>query len=112
MLRIETGRHYRPMLPVEDRICWCCGVGVEDEKHFMVICPLYAMERLQLFQAIFLVSGERLRLDLLRRPMVLFKLLLGDAVKRQRVEVFRCVKVFIKVAMNKRIGFLKVAGIE
>jgi hypothetical protein len=107
VLRIETGRHYRPKLPVEDRICWCCGVGVEDERHFMVICPFYDKERLQLFRDIFLVSGERLRLDLIRRP----KVLLGDVVKRQRVEVFRCVKVYIKQAMDRRMEFLKAAGL-
>ncbi len=77
----------------------------------MVIFPLYVEERLQLFRDIFLVSGERLRLDLICRPMVLFKVLLGDVVKRQRVEVFRCVKVYIKQAMDKRLEFLKAAGL-
>ena len=41
-LRIETGRHVRPKLPPEERICFCCNTGcVEDEIHFLVTCPAF-----------------------------------------------------------------------
>ena len=41
-LRIETGRHSRPRLPVEQRLCQRCNLqSVEDEIHFMIVCPYY-----------------------------------------------------------------------
>jgi hypothetical protein len=38
-LLIETGRHYG--LSKEERICSYCETSIEDEFHFMLICPLY-----------------------------------------------------------------------
>ena len=38
---IERGRHIRPKLNLEERICPVCQEGVEDEKHFLVICKFY-----------------------------------------------------------------------
>ena len=49
-LRIEYGRYEshrdergkaRRGIPPEERICPCCGVGVEDEVHFLMTCPCY-----------------------------------------------------------------------
>ena len=61
-LRIETGRyemvrkpdstkHGKMHRPVHERICLCCGTGVEDEYHFVCECPLYDDIRKQLVQA-------------------------------------------------------------
>ena len=36
-LEIETGRHYR--LKLEDRICKICEEAIEDEIHFLCMCP-------------------------------------------------------------------------
>jgi hypothetical protein len=58
-LRIETGRYEmvknpdsskksRVRRPVDERICFCCGTGVEDEFHFLCECPLYADIRMDL----------------------------------------------------------------
>ena len=45
-LRIETGRHERPKLPAENRLCTLCNLNlVEDEFHFVLICDLYTHER-------------------------------------------------------------------
>jgi len=42
-LRIETGRHNRPRLLPEQRICRACSMNkVEDEIHFLIECPIYA----------------------------------------------------------------------
>jgi len=39
-LKIEKGRYSKT--PAEERVCEFCGTGqVEDELHFMLICPLY-----------------------------------------------------------------------
>jgi exonuclease III len=39
-LKIETGRHRRPYIPPESRICDKCNLNlVEDEFHCLMICP-------------------------------------------------------------------------
>ena len=41
-LRIETGRHCRPRLPREDRICQQCeSKEIENEMHMLFKCSLY-----------------------------------------------------------------------
>ena len=39
-LMVEVGRHRRPIVPREERVCSMCGV-LEDEQHVIFICPLY-----------------------------------------------------------------------
>ncbi len=36
-LKIETGRHTRPKIPVENRVCQHCN-NLEDEFHFLLMC--------------------------------------------------------------------------
>lgn len=49
-LALETGRYSRPQVPIEDRLCIYCDLGhVETEKHFLMVCPLYADIRYDLF---------------------------------------------------------------
>ena len=38
-LKIESGRHRRPVIPKEERLC-ICG-EIEDEEHFVLKCRLY-----------------------------------------------------------------------
>ena len=39
---IDTGGYSRPPTPVDDRLCDLCDMGVvENEKHFLLNCPLY-----------------------------------------------------------------------
>jgi len=41
-IAIDTGRYSRPPTPVDDRLCDLCDMGVvENEKHFLLDCPLY-----------------------------------------------------------------------
>ena len=47
-LRLETGRWVRPKIPELDRICLVCEnqeKNIENENHFLFICPKYSQER-------------------------------------------------------------------
>lgn len=41
-LHLETGRYTTPKTPINERVCKNCDTGqVEDEKHFLLLCPKY-----------------------------------------------------------------------
>ena len=50
-LEIERGRHRRPKICVENRLCLMCK-SVEDERHFLIDCLLYDEQRQCLFSKI------------------------------------------------------------
>ena len=47
-INIEKGRHKN--LPVEERTCHFCPNMVEDELHFLLVCPAYADIRNELLE--------------------------------------------------------------
>ena len=49
-LFIEKGRQMRPKIERNQRKCLICKTEIEDELHFLIICPLYDEERATLFQ--------------------------------------------------------------
>jgi hypothetical protein len=61
-LRIETGRYEsnvdiftgksKPKVPAECRICQCCFGEVEDELHFVLVCPIYSELRNRLLNTV------------------------------------------------------------
>lgn len=51
VLEIERGRHARPPVPKDDRLCPFCDV-IDDEEHFIMNCTSNTTERLQLFTLI------------------------------------------------------------
>ena len=49
-LRIETGRHQKPIVPAPKRICVKCTLDlVEDEIHCLIVCPSNSIQRNSLF---------------------------------------------------------------
>ena len=49
-LYIETGRQSQPYKDPLDRVCFYCdNHAIEDEKHFVIKCPLYNTLRSNLF---------------------------------------------------------------
>ena len=109
VLRIETGRYWNPMIPVEERICWCCGEAVEDEKHFVIHCREYDEERSEMFQAISRVTDGMFTQQQLVNTQTdqLFKMLLGGEIGCNESEVICCVQTFLVRAMRKRRKFLE-----
>ena len=58
-LEIEIGRHKNPKVPVDQRICNKCVLNViEDEFHFLVICPKYDNIRKILYDKIHSVCSN------------------------------------------------------
>ena len=50
-LEIEKGRHSKPKIPLESRICKQCNLNeIEDEYHFLMICPKYTLLRQEFFK--------------------------------------------------------------
>ena len=47
MLEIEWGRHTRPITPLHRRLYPSCN-EIEDERHFVLDCPIYRDERVNL----------------------------------------------------------------
>ena len=50
-LVIEKGRHMRPQIDRNDRKCGLCTNEIENEFHFVIVCPIYEKERVTLFQS-------------------------------------------------------------
>ena len=52
-LAIETGRHARLKVPVNQRACQMCNSGaIEDEIHFVTICDKFRLIRQNIFKKI------------------------------------------------------------
>jgi hypothetical protein len=50
-LQIELGRHKRPYVEPNNRICQRCNLNsVEDEEHFLMVCPKWESYRLKLMR--------------------------------------------------------------
>ena len=65
-LAIETGRYSRPPTPLDERYCSLCDLkSIENEKHFLLECPLYSDLRYNLFRecSTFIDNFENLNLD-------------------------------------------------
>ena len=40
-IRIETARYVRPILPEDQRLCYCNSGEVESEYYVLFVCPMY-----------------------------------------------------------------------
>ena len=50
-LAMETESYSRPQIPLNGRLCKFCNANsVENEIHFLMLCPLYSDIRYELFQ--------------------------------------------------------------
>ena len=49
VLEVERGRYTNPRTPLEQRLCSACS-EIEDEKHFLITCVIYADARRNLFE--------------------------------------------------------------
>ncbi len=92
-LEIETGRFFN--VKVEERICKLCTEGlVEDEYHFLFVCPLYEDLREDMFSEITNICPEFVYLEYAEQLNLLFK------------EFCRKVAKYIKRAYERRKSVL------
>ena len=49
-LEVETGRYRYPKTPINRRTCQLCNGDIEDEIHFLNICPALQTLRIQLYK--------------------------------------------------------------
>ena len=46
-IRMETARYVRPVIPENQRFCYCNNGEIESETHFLLSCPMYSELRSQ-----------------------------------------------------------------
>ena len=100
LLQIERGRYTSPITPRENRRCKNCINSVEDEFHFMIICDLYNLERIELFSKINATSPAFASMDNSEKFCYLF--VSHDA------RVLSWVGKFIHKCMIKRIALYEI----
>ena len=92
-ITVETGRFRN--IPLQDRKCTICDLNeVEDEKHFLCICPVYNDIRSTLYTKVNTINSEFSTLNMSERFVFLMKY------------VWRDVSNFILTAWNKRKSIL------
>lgn len=101
-LEIERGRWVHK--PEMQRVCKQCSLNqVENEVHFVAICPKYQDLREHLFQKIFTLTDGKWNLNSL--PVrVIFCLLLKGTADKFEPEVFKLFQFFDEGQQKKRNG--------
>jgi hypothetical protein len=57
-LAVETVRYSRPQISLNERLCKFCNTNsVENEIHFLMLCPLYSDIRYELFQTLEFINN-------------------------------------------------------
>ena len=69
-MAIETGQYIRPYKKPEERICPICKIDVEDEIHFLSLCPAYQEKRIlkQRIQNSSKQNGTRFCFSVVNKP--------------------------------------------
>ena len=88
-LAIKTGRYLRPYKKPEERICPNCKKDIEDEIHFLTLCPAYQEKRSTLFEYL----NKEYRISVNRMAPDVFLLLINPPSKNKPVQklIAKCV---------------------
>ena len=98
-LRIETGRWIGER--EEERVCDVCVCeDIEDERHFLLACPMYVRERVYMFNRI----REECKLDYIENMDEEWQLniLIGVGWRNKEQEIREIVLEYIRNAYNVR----------
>ena len=115
-LRIEQGRYVKET--IAERKCLCCKRGaVEDEVHFLLMCPSYTSLRKEMWQKFEAITGTTK--TSLQTDEEKMNALIGERFQPEESEkntkeetkqyrrLVRVVMRFISAAMQRRRGLLK-----
>ena len=92
-LAIETGRYSRPFKKPAERICPICKIEMEDEYHFLNICPAYQEKRSSLLD--YLENEYRIKISRMS-PNRIFMFLINPPSGNVRIQkliakhIFEC----------------------
>jgi len=98
-LRIDVGR--RKNLRKEARVCLACLCEeIEDEKHFLLSCPMYVRERVEMFKKI----REKCKLEHVERldEDSQLNVLIGIGWRNKEQELREIVLEYIRKALDIR----------
>ena len=106
----RVGREVKPKWPVHDRVCFACGTGaIEDVRHFLMDCPLYARKRAGLIKHVYSVlstGGSAVTPHLFKglcvqvQGEILLGKRIGDPIAENRIDA--AVKKYLVKAWNLR----------
>jgi exonuclease III len=108
VLRVETGRFsyvggHRTHLDLPLRKCLVCASGqVEDEKHFILHCSAYGIEREQCFRRLREHLHGKITFDALNDDERLQIVLLADSYSRVLDDIMPIVKQYVEKIYAKR----------
>ena len=92
-LAIETGRYSRPFKKPEERIYPICKIEMEDEYHFLNICPAYQEKRCSLLD--YLEKEYRIKISRMS-PNKIFMFLINRSSGNAKIQkliakhIFEC----------------------
>ena len=92
-LAIETGRYSRPFKKPAERTCPICKIEMEDEYHFLNICPAYQEKRSSLLD--YLENEYRIKMSRMS-PNRIFMFLINPPSGNGRIQkliakhIFEC----------------------
>ena len=91
-LMIEKGRRYRPPLARHERLCTVCGV-LENEAHFLTICPKFHIERIFLYQEVIKIAPTFENIDNMSKFIYLLSQEDVHITRALAKYVFECFKI-------------------
>ena len=97
-LQIEKGRHAKPKLPIEERICVACH-STEDEMHFVMHCNINSEQRKILWDKIAAVNDNFVHMN----PEEMFTYLLSSNDQR----IINWVAKFVHASFGARCEFIQ-----
>jgi hypothetical protein len=98
-INLEQERHRRQ--PIEERVCPCCEDRIEDERHFLLDCPIYNETRNLLFTVFQNKTGENLK-DYCKDEQLYLLLNINLTIKNVATYIVDAYKMRTQYELNKR----------
>ena len=97
-LAIETGRYSRPFKKPAERICPICKMEMEDECHFLNICPAYQEKKMFILEKEYRIKISRMS------PNKIFMFLINPRNFSRNAKIQKLIAKHIFECFEKRKG--------